>query len=459
MRTKQFASLFILSLALAVLISCGEAEKAGPDTTAAAKASIEKLPNGLKLIVRPQRIAGSPLVTLAIRSDAGLDQETPGEIGFSSLLARLLSGGDDPLRSLGAQTSVELLPDGLQIVATVLADDAAVAAESVVAKLTSSFNDQQITAERDSLVSAIEALQASSSPSGEELIDEFLIPRSPYGVSLDEKLESLRRLTLDSFRKFANRCLRPERTAIVATGALTVGVVETLKAKAGTWQPAAAEEPFGEWLRNAQVVPVRIMPRPGNEATLLLAHRTVDPDSNTIYPMLAVNFILNGRTTYSRLLAVQMASALETPVTSTLKFRPNGSCQIITTAAPATKAAEVVQNIQKTLETLHQGGDETYRILDQEISDAKNSLRGGLLRRTETTESLARFILWSEANGFPSPDVSAHMTLIDGLDKERLLKEISEHFDPTLYILIAIGPENILRRQFESVGEIEVVKP
>jgi len=93
------------------------------------------------------------------------------------------------------------------------------------------------------------------------------------------------------------------------------------------------------------------------------------------------------------------------------------------------------------------------------VSDAKNSLKGGLMRRIETSEALARFILWSEGSGFESLDMTDHLSIIESLDKSRLLQEVQEHFDPSLYILIAVGPENALRRQFGSLGEIEVVNP
>jgi predicted Zn-dependent peptidase len=459
MKTKRIACLPLLISALIFLPHCGGVEKAGPDPAAKAAAATQELANGIKLIVRPHQIAGSPLVTLAFRVKAGINQETPDEVGFSALLARLLGSGGDALRQQGSQLAVELLPDGIQACATVLAEDAGAAAAVLTSALTGALEDRKITAERDRLVSDLEALQAATKPSGEELIDGFLFAHTPFGVSLQEKIDALRQLTPDSFRKFATRCLRPERTVIVAAGAVTVGIVDALKNGTAAWQPAAAEEPFGEWLRTAKIVPIRIIPQPGKDAALLLARRIVDAGPETLYPMLAVNFIINGRSTYSRFTAVQIASALDSPVTSALKLRPGGSCQLITAAVPAGKAAEVTQNIRATLEALYQGGDENYRIMEQEISDARNSLRGGLLRRTETTESLARFILWSEAVGFPSSEVNDHLALIDGIDKDRLLREVAEHFDPSLYILVAVGPEDTLRRQLAPLGEVEVVNP
>lgn len=459
MRITRSFSIGLILLSLLVFPNCGGEEEPGEELNAEASASELVLDNGLKLIVRPQQTAGSPLVTVALRTKAGLDQETPREVGYSALLARLLAAVDHSLEPLGSARIVELLPDGLIVSATVLAEDTPAAAAAVTGVLKAEFTENEILAERDRLAAALVALGSALQPSGEELVDRFLFPRSPYGVGYEEKLDSLHNLTAESFRRFAARCLRPERTVVAATGALTIGHVAGLRDMVEDWQPPAAEEPFGEWLGSVRIVPIRIVPRSGNEVSLLLARRFDDPEADSLYPALAVNFIINGRSTYSRFVAVQIQSGLEMPVTSALKLRPGGSFQLINAVTPATKATEVLQNIRAVLESLYQGPDESFKILEQELSDAKNSLRGGLLRRTETSEALARFILWSESNGFDSPDVNDHLAMIESLDKERLLQEVQEHFNPSLYILIAVGPENILRRQFSSLGEVEVVNP
>ena len=459
MRKSRSILIGLILLSLTVFPNCGGEEDQGEAQSVEASAAELELDNGLKLIIRPLRPAGSPLVTFALRTGAGLDQETPREAGYSALLTRVLAAGENPLKSSGSILTFELLPDSLVVSATVLAEDAPVAAAAVTGILKAEFSEEKILAERDSLAAALERLKSNSRLDAEELIDRFLFPRSPYGVSYDEKLESLRGLTAESFRSFVTRCIRPERTLVAATGALTAGHVAGLRSMVEDWQPPQAEEPFGEWLGSARMIPIRIVPRSGDKASLFLARRIADPEPDFLYPMMAVNFILNGRSTYSRFVAAQIRSGLENPVTSTLKLRPGGSCQIISAEAPTTQAAEVLQNIRTVLENLHHGADETYRLLEQEVSDAKNSLKGGLMRRIETSEALARFILWSEGSGFESLDMTDHLSIIESLDKSRLLREVQEHFDPSLYILIAVGPENALRRQFGSLGEIEVVNP
>jgi len=105
---NRLRNILILSgmAALLLLPACGEGEKEPGGTTAEAPAvaSVETLENGLKLIIRPHLAAGAPLVTVAARTEAGSDRETPPEVGFAALLARLLSAGgkDSPAEALAA---------------------------------------------------------------------------------------------------------------------------------------------------------------------------------------------------------------------------------------------------------------------------------------------------------------------------------------------------------------------
>jgi hypothetical protein len=174
---------------------------------------------------------------------------------------------------------------------------------------------------------------------------------------------------------------------------------------------------------------------------------------------LAVNFVLNGNSTFLRLSALQQGVELESPATALLRIDTRGAALLVSATARSGLAGEALDLLAGELGILFGGTIRNARLLEQEISDARNFLRGSLLRRTETTPQLARFILWSEWNGFPGFGVSDHLAMINSIDKDTLLETIETHFDPSSTGIVAVGPARRLRGALERIGEVEVITP
>ena len=448
-----------------LLTSCG-GEQTVDDAALAepAEASTETLDNGLKLIVRPHDTAGAPLVTVAARLEAGSDQESPPEAGFAMLLARLMAQPPEEsatasLAELGSALVVDLQPDGLVLSATVLAADAEAARAALFETLMFERDDEAIDASRTALAAELRAAEGAPGVLEAELIDYYFFPLNAYGARLAQRAEALEEATPQSIREFAQRCLRPEKAVVAATGAITKGLAQSLRSDAAGWDIEVAEPPFREWLEPERVVAFTVVDRGGDDASLTVARRLPEVGHEAVYHLMAVNFILNGQSTYSRLTGLQVLAELDTPIASNISIRRDGSLQSISTRVPARSAMDILDQVRNQTEVLYGGRVKGARLTEQEISDARNSLRGGLLQRTETTEQIARFILWSEGFGFPSFEPADHLALIDAIDKEALLAAIAQYFDPQGFILVASGPLNTLRSQLGEYGEVEVVRP
>lgn len=447
----------VLALAVTIFGAPGcQQEEPEPAPLTPLDLGVNELDSGLTVILESRDDA--PLVTIALRCDAGINREGREESGFSSLLVRILSDdGDSPsslLEALGASLSVGPSPDALTLSTTVLSDDAPEACEAIFQALSLDVSDKRVLLHRDILLSNLRV--ASQSPESQALdkINAALFPRLPYGDSIQDKIESLENMSADSFRDFVGRCVRPEETIIAVVGELTPELRLKLRELAEGWQLDDPEEEVSlDRETDEQMGGLQIIPREGDTVTLYLARRLPQSEAKEYYTYRAVNFILNGVTSVglirdARLARLQRQLALDRPPVSTLQMMREGSNQIIRADIPAPRAGEISDVLMGELRILYSSITGESEILDQEISDAKHSFEGWLLRSNETTSRRAEFILWSEWYGFGSHEASYHRRQIQKLDKERILELIGEEFEPLIATLVAVGPERTLRAQF-----------
>ena len=464
MKNILFRTLPALTLILCIFPSCPE-QTEEPEVLAPeiVEASKETLENGLRLIVQPGD--RTPLVSFAVRTSGGRFQESRGEEGFSALLAQLISmGGEgsapERLSRLGAELSVTLLPDAITFGAAVMAEDAQAALRAVLEMLATRHGDEEVLIQRDLLLQQMRAAETEGTTKAGDVINTKLFPLSPYGSSTEDRIAALESLTPEAFRNFVERALRPENTLVAAVGNLSADRIRELKELCAGWQaaPSSPSRPGpGARTEDSGEETVFVVPAPGNEASVFLARRLPAISQETYYPILAINFILNGQTTFGRLRGLQARAGLGAPLASTVQMQLGGSSQVISTRVSANQAGTMVDSIMAELQTLFNGMVGNARLLEQEIADARNSLLGRLARRTESTAQLAQFIVFSEAYGFSSYDAEAHRRLIRDLSKESLLEAINRHFSPELVALVAVGPSGTLRNQLSRLGQTRIV--
>lgn len=469
MKRPSATAIALLLPALLALPACRPEEEpaaAPPGPQAAAAVTTLTQENGLRILLIPVR--RTPLVSISFRCDAGSDRERPREAGFSALLARILraeEGCAEGLAGLGAALAVELQADCLAAGTTVLAADAPAAANLLLEALAFDVGDEEILRRRDRLLAELRGAVGSGLATAQDQISSALFAGSPYGVSLEEKIAALEELTPGALRSFAQRCLRPDGTVFALAGDLSASLVEAFRGRAGSWRvPSEPADGRSEAAGRAREggdgsgTPIRIVASGGDAARLYLAKRLPPLDPETYYAVQAVNFILNGRSTYGRLTGSTVRLGLAEPISSDVQLQRGGSSWVISASCPAGRVGETLDELLGQMQLLHGGTIDNARLLEQEISDARNSLRGRLLRQTQTTGQIAAFALWSEWYGFPSPGVRDHLRLIDGIDEERLLELIAGQLAPEPDLLLAVGPAATLSRRLGELGEVEIIE-
>lgn len=461
----------ILGIAAFTTLSCGPGADspgaaAGLTPTAFKSAT---LANGAAVVVHPGTPQSGPMVAIAVRLDAGPMEEGVEEAGYSSLLGRLFSRTGEGtvsalMASVGSTLSVDVQPDGLYLTALVLAEDAAAAAGAIATLVNVAPETVIVEETRAALIADLERAQQAGGFAVRDAINGALYPDIALGADTAARLAALSAATPEKFLAWREKVLRPERIQYALVGALNQEIIESLCRVAASpatgdvaQEQVGAEESAEEGEGEPAHVPIRLLDRPGSEnANLYLMRRLPAIPAEDYYPLQAVNQIFNGQSTFARLTALQVANRLPTPITSSLELRTGDSAHLITAQCPVNETGALFAAIMQQIEQLYGGTLLNSRLLEQEIADARNLLKGQLLRQTETPAQLARFMLWARSLGFKELLPGEHLKLVAALDKDRLLAVINTYLVPGLNSLVAVGPADRLRTQLSPFGETSI---
>lgn len=453
----------LVSTALVIASACGPSAEQNGEMMEPGIHSIT-LDNGAKVFIAADD--RSPTITIAARLIAGSAVERPAEEGYSSLLGQMLADSGEgsaaaTMASLGTSLTIDVQTDAIYLSVTCLEEDAEVCAKTMLDLIADPVGkSEHLSSKRDELVAALSAARTTAGANIRDLSNAIIYGDCATGASLDERIASLQSLTAESFAAFLARLVRPDETTFALAGSVKTPFFEQFKATALEWKGSATGEKEEEEEKGFEALerkPILIVDQPGDDAAFLMMRRIPAVEPEQYYRVQAVNFILNGQSTYARLAALQVELKLNEAITSTIDLRGKLSNQVITARSPVSSADLFFGNLLSQLQTLYNGKVMDTRLLEQEVADARNFLRGQLLRNTESGYQKAYLMLWADGYGFSSVDPQYHLNLINGITNENLLEVIESHFQPVGYTLVVLGPANVLRTRFGSFGEIGVV--
>lgn len=465
---KTLVALFILA-AIVFTAGCGDTQQLpkGAESLSATAFSKAELPNGLKIFSCPD--SEFPITALVARVNIGAVNENPGEEGYAAVFSRLIAvdGEEKTSRemvSLGSTLKIHHEPEAMVISATVLKEDSLATATMLLKAISKKYNDAEIAAARDALVSSFSNLESSEQFQVQQLLNRTLYPESSRGAGTEKRLQALKNLTTQSFNNFLERNLMPQRILFALSGDISQELLSNFSNEAAQWQrgrdEVVAEEKSQESEetkdQEEKYTPIFVKNVRSNNSQLFMLRRLPPLNPATYYETLAVNRIFNGQSTFSRLSALQVALKLKNPIYSAVELNTRESGQIITATVPAEESFNTLSEVMKQLQILYGGKLLNSRLLGQEIADARNFLKGQLIRRTEELDALGEFVLWAENAGFEKQLPADHLAMIEAISKENLLVVIDSYFVPALNSLVAVGPERMVP-QFEKNFKVEIV--
>ncbi len=437
---------------------------AEPVNLAVAAPAERTLPNGLRVIVSPDR--DLPLVTANLVVEAGGAADPAGRPGVANLTASLITKGTatrsatriaQEIEALGGELGAGAGYDGSQLALTVKSDqlDPAMAVFADVARNPAFAAEELERARRQSL----DELEVAMSDPGE--LAAFAAARlvygaSPYGAPLGGTQTSLAAITAADVSAYHRAAWRPDNATLILTGDLTAEEGFALAQKLfGDWRGApAAQAPAPR--PNTPVSPrivVIDLPQSGQAAVAVTRPglRRADP---AYYPALVANNVLGGGYSSRLNQEIRIKRGLSYGARSNLGFRRDVGPLVASTQTKNESAVEVVDLVIAEMRRL---GAEP--VSAPELTARQAVVIGGFGRTLETTEDYAGLLGNLALYQVDLSEVGRYVGRVKAVTPAQVQAAGREVFDPAQASIVIAGDASIfleaLRAKYPNV---EVIK-
>jgi len=433
---------------MAFLASCGSDESAA----SLEEYSLQTLANDLPLHIVPTGERYGDLITITLRFPAGQAYERSGEAGFSSLATRFLAEADSTVDP-GSKFFIENHEDAITLSVQFLRSEINEALMRLRLRLQPVVSEEVLNVFKRDLVAAYESNRQNPLQKVRDTVNGYLYPDTALAFTVEDRIAAINGATVEGVQAFLARSIRPEEGMVAVSGAITEEMLSSIVRSLGEWVPSSAR-PLPASLPNVEEVSTQfeIINAEADSAEFYMIRSLPKPAPEDLYPMRALNYILNGSVLGSRLALVENAMAGSGSVRSSLMIQPTYSGQILFGRTPTASLREVVSATRTQLEILIAGNMNEKRILEQELLDARNYLSNSLLRNTQTGRQLNAYVLWAAEYGFSDPLPGSHVGMINRMTEEDLHRALDTYHRESEIInaLVLHGPQAELQAQFSN---------
>jgi len=279
----------VVLAALLLLAPRTEMRAAGP-------IQVERLANGLTLVVEERPGALGIGVVLAVR--AGTRDDPPGHEGETALLARMLTGGSvsrpstlelfGPVRGTGGGVDYSVDPDLTRFAALVPAGELATAVGTL---------GELVRNPRFGVADAVEALDETLSGAAVDVDPDLapvLWPEHPAGRPGTGTEESLASVTFPDLLTLHRVAYTARNMTLAVAGPVTLASVRAAAEEAFGALPSGAYRAIRPSLAAATVGERRMFPGRGEQATVLMAFATAGITSDDFAALQLITLLLSG---------------------------------------------------------------------------------------------------------------------------------------------------------------------
>jgi zinc protease len=422
------------------------------------------LPNGVVVLLLEKHELPLTSVTMAFRSGSLLDPA--GKPGVSSIVAEQLRKGT-ATRSAG-QISDELDFIGMQFNAgsglqnsTINGDFLSKDADKALALLADVvlhpvFPEDEL---KKSVARRQEALKTTKDEVGLAVRNYFmatLYEGHPYANSLTATQASLGSITRSDIVAYHDRVFTPANAVIAVAGDFNSGEMETkLKALFGTWKGAAPAQPAVPAKKAVTGRHVLLIDKPDATQTYFILGNVgiseTDPDRAAIH---VVNTLFGGRFTslFNEELRVKSGYSYGA-LSSFQENRTPGPFEM----SSYTKNETTEKAIDKTVEVLDRL--HAHPFSNDDLTSAKNYIRGTFPPTLETTPALAYQLASNEVEGISRDEFNAELEAEQSVTEAEANRVIDKDF-PTHddYVLVLVGKASEIGKIAANYGTVTTRK-
>ena len=467
-KNQMIRRLTAILLAMAVLASS--------DLSAFAQTSGLKLPqyktvrlkNGLTVLFMEQHEI--PLVSMGFLVKSGSTADPKGKEGVASMTAGLLRKGTKARTS--DQISTELDFIGGQLGAFAGVDFSAGRAEFVRKDLTKGFDifadvllnptfpQDEFTKLQKQTIDGITASKDQAQGVISNYFNSYLYGDHPYGRPTSGDERSLPSITRDDIAGFYQSFYSPSNTILSIVGDFNTVEMEKL-----------VNDKFGSW--PSRNVTQTVLPEPAavTGKKLLLVDK---PDSTQTYFRIGnlgiarnnndrvyinvINTLFGGRFTSMLNDALRVSSGLTYGASSFFDQRKVRGTFAIATYTRNETTEKAIDMSLDILKRLHEKG-----VSEEDLTSAKNYIKGQFPPRIETTDQLASLITELEFYGLDARDINDLYAKIDSMTTADAQRVIRQYFPLDNLVFVLIGKsseiETLAKKYASTIDRKSIIKP
>ncbi len=406
-----------------------------------------------------------PLVSVHLILPFGAEADPPGRGGLADLSAEMLTRGTQKrsalqlaaeVDGLGALFSANSGWNGTSVYISGLSEDL----ERLLGLLLEiysqpAFSPEEFEQLKQRRIGQLVQQKDESQIIADERFQEILFQGTSYAHPVYGTLDSLPKLVNLEAREFHGENFLPP-------GSFAVFVGDLQPERCFRWVeenfPSITPKkiPVDEFSPpSLSGIKTKIIDRPDlTQSQIRLGHIGISHSHPDCIPFAVMNYILGGGGFSSRLMKrVRSELGYTYGINSSLEPRKYPGPFTVSTFTPTDITFPCVREIFSVLQSFLEKG-----VTDQEREEAINFLTGSYPRKFETLSQIAQRIIQAELHGLGLEYLSIYPERVSGVSREMISRSAREVIHPQNMLAVIVGRAESFRRQFESLGPVEIVQ-
>lgn len=416
------------------------------------------LSNGVRVMVSPMR--AYPVVTVLAVIEAGATRDPRDAEGLAQLTTRALAEGTRDMNALQLAQRLETLGTTLDTGADW--DSAIVQLTSLTARVDDaftvlaevlrypSFPDSELARLRAERLADLAQLRAEPRGLADVYFSRLLYAAESRFARLaggDE--QSMTRITRDRVVEYHARYYRPDATALIIVGDISVDHAVAHASRAlGDWvgSAPAVSEPMDDQRHRAPRVHL-IAKADAPQSEVRVGHVAVPRLHADYFPLVVMNAILGGLFSSRLNLNLREVHAYTYGAHSAFDWRRAASPFEISTAVETAVTVDALREIQIEFTRIRETA-----VSDAELSLATSYLVGVFPIRFETTAEVAGGLANVEIFRLPSDYFDAYRDRVRAVTAADVLRVAQTHLDPSRLQVVVVGDPTAIQDQLATLG-------
>jgi zinc protease len=403
-----------------------------------------RLPNGLTLLLMEKH--NLPLVSFEAVIKTGSSADPAGEEGTASATVALLRRGtqsrsadqfSEQIDFIGGIFGTNVNSDYTTVSAEFMKKDLEKGLDLLADPLLHpTFPQEEIAKMMKQRIDGIRAAKDQAAGVIGLYFNAYLYGANAYGRPTGGDEQSLARIDRDAIAKFYATYFKPGNTILAVVGDFDSAQMQNeLAARFGSWAAGEAPRPAVQSAASIQGKHLLLVDKPDSTQTYFrIGNIGIARTSPDHVNLMVVNTLFGGRFTSLINTALRIQSGLTYGANSAFDERRNAGSFYISSY---TRNATTERALDMSLDVLKQFRDKG--VSAEQLTSAKNYIKGQYPQRIETSDQLATLISQLEFYGFDRGEVDNFYSKIDAMTLADAKRAIDQYYPADNLVFVIVG--------------------